>query len=114
MNRERSSRGEVISARVSYSGAVRRRVPQEVRQLAGQHGENLGELQLHRLQRWLEGTRGLVFGALSSSETRGLSPWHRVQLLAVIPDGSMMVPVFWGEYSKGVPLLLMLERKKGN
>lgn len=31
-----------------------------------------------------------------------------------IPDGSMMVPVFWGKYSKGIPLLLMSERKKGN
>lgn len=50
----------------------------------------------------VRGTRGLVFGARSGSETRGLSPWHRVQLSAVIPDGSMMVPVFWGEYSKGV------------
>lgn len=62
----------------------------------------------------VRGTRGLVFGAQSGSETRGLSPWHRVQLSAVIPDGSMMVPVFWGEYSKGVSPFLMSERKKGN
>lgn len=37
---ERSSRGEVITATVSYSGVVRRSVSQELRQLAGQHGED--------------------------------------------------------------------------
>lgn len=36
--------GEVITATVSYSGVVRRSVSQELRQLAGQHGEDSGEL----------------------------------------------------------------------
>lgn len=40
---ERSSRGEVITATVSYS-VVRRSVSQELRRLAGQHGEDSGEL----------------------------------------------------------------------
>lgn len=44
MKLERSSRGEVITATVSYSGVVRRSVSQELRQLAGQHGEDSGEL----------------------------------------------------------------------
>lgn len=32
---------------------------------------------------------------------------HRVQLLATKYNGSMMVPMFWGEYPKGSPFLFI-------
>lgn len=49
----------------------------------------------------------------NGSKTRVL-PWgHRIQLLAVIPFGSMMVPVFLGEYFKGILVRLIYREEKG-
>lgn len=47
----------------------------------------------------------------SGSETGGI-PVPQVQLSAVILSGSMAVPVFWGKYSKGVPILLTHKEAK--
>ena len=86
MKRERSSRGEVITATVSYSGAVRRSVSQEVRRLAGQHGEGSGDLNCTGCR---DGQRspGISFWCPDWLGDRGLSPRHRVQLSAIYPMG---------------------------
>ena len=44
---------------------------------------------------------------------QGGIPVPQVQLSAVILNGSMTVPVFWGKYSKGVPFLLTYKEGKG-
>ena len=36
----------------------------------------------------------------------GISPCHRVQLLARVPYGLMIVSMFLGKYSKGIPFPL--------
>lgn len=86
VKRERSSRGEVITATVSYSGAVRRSVSQEVRRLAGQHGEGSGDLNCTGCR---DGQRspGISFWCPDWLGDRGLSPRHRVQLSAIYPMG---------------------------
>ena len=39
------------------------------------------------------------------SKARVVSSPHQVQLMTVVPSGSMLVPEFWGEYPKGIPFL---------
>lgn len=38
---------------------------------------------------------------------------HRVQILAIIPYGSMTVPIFLDESSKNIPFLLKYKKEKG-
>ena len=37
---------------------------------------------------------------------------HRVQLLATKSNGSMVVPMFWGEHPKGIPFLFIYKQEK--
>ena len=54
-------------------------------------------------------TRLSDWTALNHSKARLVSLCHRIQLLARIPYGSVVVLVFWGEYPKGISFLF----KKG-
>lgn len=85
--------------------------------------EREGNLEglLHGAQRWFRGFYDCFFGGLNQkgsgrngSKTRVL-PWgHRIQLLAVIPFGSMMVPCFWVSTSRAFSSVSSTERKKGS
>ena len=43
----------------------------------------------------------------NGSEVGGISPSHGIYLLTLIAYGVMVVPVFWGEHSKGIPFPVM-------
>ena len=38
---------------------------------------------------------------------QGVHPYNRIQLLSIMASGSVVIPVFWSEYSKGVPFFFM-------
>ena len=38
-----------------------------------------------------------------NSKARVVSSCHRVQLMTTVPCGSMVFPVFWGEYPRAFP-----------
>ena len=41
---------------------------------------------------------------------RGVFLCDRVQLLAIVAYGLMVVPMFWGEYPKGSPFLFIYKK----